>query len=41
VDIVRQVWARAAPVTSAGPHYPLPYAGEGSTGQIRDLAALV
>src|SRR5271156_4687424 len=27
VDIVRQVIAREAPVTSAGPHYPLPYPG--------------
>lgn len=24
VDIIRQVWARRAPVTSDGPHYPLP-----------------
>lgn len=27
VDIVRQVLRRKAPVTSAGPHYPLPYEG--------------
>ncbi|MDF2470245.1 MAG: oxidoreductase, partial [Rhodococcus erythropolis] len=27
VSIVRQVLAREAPVTSPGPHYPLPYAG--------------
>ncbi|HZP29793.1 MAG TPA: LLM class F420-dependent oxidoreductase [Acidimicrobiia bacterium] len=27
VGIVRQVLAREAPVTSAGPHYPLPYPG--------------
>jgi F420-dependent oxidoreductase-like protein len=32
VDILRQVWAREAPVTSAGPHYPLPLTGEGTTG---------
>lgn len=32
VDILRQVWARQAPVTSDGPHYPLPLTGEGSTG---------
>ncbi len=32
VDIIRQVWARQAPVTSAGPHYPLPLTGAGSTG---------
>ena len=24
IDIIRQVWAREAPVTSDGPHYPLP-----------------
>ncbi|MGV9801774.1 LLM class F420-dependent oxidoreductase [Mycobacterium sp. NPDC003449] len=32
VDIIRQVWAREAPVTSAGPHYPLPVSGAGTTG---------
>jgi F420-dependent oxidoreductase-like protein len=32
IDIIRQVWAREAPVTSPGPHYPLPFAGEGTTG---------
>ena len=32
VSIVRQVLAREAPVTSPGPHYPLPYAGPGSSG---------
>lgn len=32
IDILRQVWAREAPVTSAGPHYPLPISGQGSTG---------
>lgn len=32
IDIVRQVWAREKPVTSAGPHYPLPLTGERSTG---------
>ncbi|MEV0357208.1 LLM class F420-dependent oxidoreductase [Nocardia sp. NPDC050697] len=32
VDIVRQVLAREAPVTSAGPHYPLPYDGPGASG---------
>lgn len=29
IDIVRQVLAREAPVTSAGPHYPLPADGTG------------
>lgn len=32
VDILRQVWARHAPVRSEGPHYPLPLTGEGTTG---------
>jgi F420-dependent oxidoreductase-like protein len=32
VNILRQVWAREAPVTSDGPHYPLPRSGEGTTG---------
>jgi len=32
IDILRKVWAREAPVTSAGPHYPLPVSGEGTTG---------
>ena len=32
VDILRQVWAREAPVPSDGPHYPLPLTGEGTTG---------
>ncbi len=33
VDIVRQVVAREAPVTSAGPHYPLPYPGGTGLGK--------
>jgi len=32
VSIVRQVLAREAPVANAGPHYPLPYAGDDATG---------
>jgi F420-dependent oxidoreductase-like protein len=32
VEILRRVWARKAPVTSDGPHYPLPLSGEGTTG---------
>jgi F420-dependent oxidoreductase-like protein len=32
VDIIRQVLRREAPVTSAGPHHPLPYAGVGAVG---------
>ena len=32
VDIIRQVWAREKPVTSEGPHYPLPLKSERATG---------
>jgi len=32
VDIIRQVLARDAPVTSEGPHHPLPYDGPGALG---------
>ncbi|SEM18905.1 MULTISPECIES: LLM class F420-dependent oxidoreductase [Rhodococcus] len=32
VSIVRQVLAREAPVTNDGPHYPLPFQGEGGMG---------
>lgn len=32
IDIVRQVLARERPVTSDGPHYPLPLTGERTTG---------
>jgi F420-dependent oxidoreductase-like protein len=32
VSIVRQVLRREAPVTSPGPHYPLPYTGPGAWG---------
>lgn len=32
VDIVRQVLRREGPVTSAGPHFPLPYQGPGALG---------
>ena len=37
VDIVRQVLRREAPVQSDGPHYPLPYGGEGSWGMGKSL----
>ncbi|MFL6106410.1 MAG: LLM class F420-dependent oxidoreductase [Marmoricola sp.] len=32
VDIIRQVLARKGPVTNDGPHYPLPFNGEGAMG---------
>ncbi|CAM3330178.1 LLM class F420-dependent oxidoreductase [Mycobacterium frederiksbergense] len=37
IDILRQVWAREAPVRSDGPHYPLPLTGEGTTGLGKNL----
>ncbi|MGH3641219.1 MAG: LLM class F420-dependent oxidoreductase, partial [Mycobacterium sp.] len=41
VDIIRHVWAREAPVTSAGPHYPLPRSGSGTTGLGASLKSIV
>ncbi|MGB3699291.1 MAG: LLM class F420-dependent oxidoreductase [Gordonia sp. (in: high G+C Gram-positive bacteria)] len=41
IDIMRQVWAREAPVTSAGPHYPLPYDGADATGLGKALKPIV
>ncbi|MGC4932268.1 LLM class F420-dependent oxidoreductase [Gordonia sp. DT30] len=41
IDIMRQVWARTAPVASSGPHYPLPYDGPGSTGLGKTLKPIV
>lgn len=41
IDILRQVWAREAPVTSAGPHYPLPLSGAGTTGLGKALKPIV
>lgn len=40
-DIVRQVIAREAPVTSDGPHYPLPYAGVDGSGLGKPLVSTV
>jgi F420-dependent oxidoreductase-like protein len=41
IDIVRQVWAREAPVTNAGPHCALPLTGEGTTGVGKPLKSVV
>ena len=41
VDIVRQVFARRAPVTNEGPHYPLPYHGSNSIGLGKALRPIV
>jgi F420-dependent oxidoreductase-like protein len=40
VDIIRQVLRREKPVTNAGPHYPLPYTGEGAWGMGKPLRAI-
>jgi F420-dependent oxidoreductase-like protein len=37
IDIVRQVLRREGPVTNDGPHYPLPYTGEGAWGMGKGL----
>ena len=37
VDVIRQVMRRDAPVANAGPHYPLPYTGEGAWGMGKPL----
>ncbi|HXY42935.1 MAG TPA: LLM class F420-dependent oxidoreductase [Acidimicrobiales bacterium] len=41
VSIVRQVLQREAPVTSGGPHYPLPLSGPQSTGLGKPLKPIV
>ncbi len=40
IDIVRQVLRREGPVSNAGPHYTLPYQGEGSWGMGKPLKAI-
>jgi len=37
IGIIRQVLAREAPVTNAGPHHPLPFEGPGSLGLGKSL----
>src|SRR5207302_5198733 len=41
VDIIRQVMRREGPVTSPGPHYRLPYTGEGALGLGKPLKSIV
>ncbi|MGI9287784.1 MAG: LLM class F420-dependent oxidoreductase [Pseudomonadales bacterium] len=41
IDIVRQAFAREAPVTSDGPHYPLPYGGADGMGLGKPLKPMV
>ena len=40
VSIIRQVLAREEPVSSPGPHYPLPYTGEGAWGLGKPLKSI-
>jgi F420-dependent oxidoreductase-like protein len=40
IDIIRQVLAREEPVTNDGPHYTLPYTGEGSWGLGKGLKSI-
>jgi F420-dependent oxidoreductase-like protein len=37
IDIIRQILRREGPVTNDGPHYPLPYTGEGAWGMGKPL----
>ncbi len=42
IGIVRDIWARQGPVTSGGPHYPLPVAGrDGVTGLGKPLKSSI
>jgi len=41
IDIIRQVMRREAPVTSDGPHYPLPFTGPNSIGMGKPLKPIV
>jgi F420-dependent oxidoreductase-like protein len=40
VDIIHQILRRSEPVTSPGPHYPLPYRGPGSWGLGKPLRSI-
>jgi F420-dependent oxidoreductase-like protein len=40
IDIIRQVLRREAPVQNDGPHYPLPYTGEGAWGLGKPLRSI-
>jgi F420-dependent oxidoreductase-like protein len=41
VQIVRQVWAREAPLTHQGTHYQIPYQGPGATGLGKPLKSIL
>ena len=40
IDVIRQVLRRETPVTNPGPHYPLPYTGEGAWGLGKGLRSI-
>jgi F420-dependent oxidoreductase-like protein len=40
VDVIRQVLRRDGPVANPGPHYPLPYTGEGAWGLGKPLRSI-
>jgi F420-dependent oxidoreductase-like protein len=40
VDVIRQVLRREKPVSNPGPHYPLPYRGEGAWGLGKPLRSI-
>jgi F420-dependent oxidoreductase-like protein len=41
VQIIRQVWAREAPLEFQGEHYQIPYRGPGASGQGRPLRSIL
>lgn len=41
IDIIRQIMKREGPVSNDGPHYPMPYKGEGSWGMGKPLKSIV
>ena len=41
ISIIKKVLAREEPVSNDGPHYPLPYTGEGSWGLGKPLKPIV
>ena len=41
ISIIKQVLAREAPVANDGPHYPLPFTGEGAWGLGKPLRSIV
>ena len=40
IDIIRQILRREEPVSNPGPHYPLPFSGEGAWGLGKSLKSI-